>query len=224
MNIYIQNKSTVLEDDQIKELLPALTVYTRHIRQWWGTMQPGLFFQAPLTKEAWQIIIADDSDQAGALGYHDWTEGGRPISYVFAKTDLDYGYDWHVTLTHELAEMIMDPYIARCEQTGNNRFHALELCDPVEDDSLAYQIAAGGVFLRASDFITPLWFVEGASGVFDHKGHCRKALEILSGGYAYYWESGQWYSEDNFGHKYTPEELAEINPTKTRLKKYARAR
>lgn len=222
MNIYIVNESTVIPDEEIEAILPALTTYTRHIRMWWGTMQPGIFFHKPFTGEAWQIIIADDSDQAGALGYHNWTPGGRPVSFVFAKTDLDYGYNWHVTLTHELAEMLMDPYIARCEQTGNNRFHALELCDPVEADELAYPIAAGGSTLMASDFVTPLWFVPNAQGVFDHRKHCTKSLQILNGGYAYYWENGQWVAESNFGEKLTVEELQEREPSKTRLKMYAR--
>lgn len=224
MNIYIFNESTVLRDDEITPILPGLTVYTRHIRAWWGTMQPGLFFQKPLVPEAWQIIIADDSDQAGALGYHDWTPGGRPIGYVFAKTDMEYGYDWQITLTHELAEMLMDPYIARCEQTGNNRFHALELCDPVEADKYAYKISAGGHTIRVSDFITPLWFVPGSTGTFDHMNRCSQPLQILDGGYAYYWENGKWLSEDNFGQTYTPNEFAEKEPGKTRLKKYARDR
>ena len=60
MNLYIVNESSVVDDSEISAILPALTVYTRHIRNWWGSMQPGIFFQKPLVKEAWQIIIADD--------------------------------------------------------------------------------------------------------------------------------------------------------------------
>lgn len=226
MNIYFINESTVLTDDQIKHALPALNVYTRHIRSWWGSMTPGLYFGKPLSTEAWQIVIADDSDQAGALGYHDYTPGGRPIAYVFAKTDLDYGYDWQVTLTHELSEMIMDPYIMRCEQTGNSRFHALELADPVESDDLAYPIVAGGYTVKCSDFVTPLWFVSDApaGSKYDYRGHCTAPLQVLDGGYAYYWENGQWYSEDHLGQKQTVEEFMATHPGKTRLALYARER
>lgn len=222
MNIYIKNVSTVLDDIDIKCLHAPLIIYTRHIRTWWGSMQPGIFFGDPVPMNAWQIIIADDSDQAGALGYHYVTPDGRPISYVFAKTDLDYGYDWQVTLTHELAEMLLDPYVMRCEQTADARFHALELCDPVETDSLAYKITAGGYNLTASNFITPYWFVPEAKGQYDMRGACTNPLQVLSGGYAYYWENGQWYSEDHFGRKYTVEEFADAQPNKTRLSKYAR--
>lgn len=232
MNIYIINESTVLDDDEIAELHAPLIVYSRHIRSWWGTMQPGIFFGeppesvggTPKHRNAWQIVIADDSDQAGALGYHDLTDDGRPISYVFAKTDLDYGYDWRITLTHEFAEMMLDPFIMRCEQTGNQRFHALELCDPVEADELGYEITAGGITMKVSNFITPYWFVPGVSGQFDYCGYCKSPLEVLDGGYAYYWENGQWYSEDHLGQKKTVEEFQAENPGKTRLAMYARER
>lgn len=225
MNIYIINKSTVLHDDEVEALHAPLIIYSRHIRKWWGSMQPGIFFGEPAVQNAWQIIVADDSDQAGALGYHDLTPDGRPISYVFAKTDQDYGYDWQVTLTHEFSEMMLDPYIMRCEQTGNKRFHALELADPVEADDLHYEIKAGGQTMRASDFITPMWFVPGSPGpYYDHLGHCKSPLEVLDGGYAYYWENGQWYSEDHLGKKQTVEEFQAEHPGKTRLALYARDR
>lgn len=225
MNIYLINESTVIKDSQVQAILAPLVLYSRHIRFWWGTMQPGIIFGKPVTTEAWQIVIADDSDQAGALGYHDYTPGGRPIAYVFAKTDLEYGYDWQVTLTHEFAEMMMDPYIMRCEQTGDKRFHALELCDPVEADKLSYVITAGGNTMNASNFITPAWFVPGTTGLaYDHRAYCKRPLEVLLGGYAYYWLNGQWYSEDNFGERLTVEEFAEKHPGKTRLLRYARPR
>jgi hypothetical protein len=224
MNIYIINESTVLSNEEIEATHAPLLLYTRQIRSYWGSMQPGILFGRPKVPTAWQIVIADDSDQAGALGYHDVTDGGRPISYVFAKTDLEYGYDWQVTLTHELAEMMMDPYVMRCEQTGDKRFHALELCDPVEDESMAYIVESGGVKLRASNFITPYWFVPDAVGVYDYLQKCKSPLEVLDGGYAYYWEDGEWYSEDHLGQKYTLERFAVVEPTKTRLALYARTR
>jgi len=224
VNIYIINESTVLSDEEVEATHAPLIVYSRHIRSWWGTMQPGIFYGKPKVSNAWQIVIADDSDQAGALGYHDLTDDGRPISYVFAKTDQDYGYDWQVTLTHEFAEMLLDPFIMRCEQTGDKRFHALELCDPVEADELGYDIVAGGEHMKVSDFITPYWFVSGVSGTYDHKSHCAEPLEVLDGGYAYYWEDGEWYSEDHLGQKQTVAEYTAEHPGKTRLAMYARAR
>jgi len=50
-------------------------------------------------------VILDDSDQAGALGYHDLTSDGLPIGKVFAASDLKAGTSWTVTASHELLEM-----------------------------------------------------------------------------------------------------------------------
>src|SRR5262245_36755463 len=36
----------------------------------------------------WQLIYFDDADTAGALGYHELTHNGQPISKVFVKTTL----------------------------------------------------------------------------------------------------------------------------------------
>ncbi len=36
----------------------------------------------------WQFIYLDDADQAGALGYHDLTDNGQPISKVFVRTTI----------------------------------------------------------------------------------------------------------------------------------------
>src|ERR1700674_639079 len=39
----------------------------------------------------WQFIYFDDADAAGALGYHELTQDGQPISKVFVKTTLQVG-------------------------------------------------------------------------------------------------------------------------------------
>ena len=53
----------------------------------------------------------DDSDQAGALGYHDLTSAGLPMGKVFARTDLQNNLSWTVTVSHELLEILGDPMI-----------------------------------------------------------------------------------------------------------------
>jgi hypothetical protein len=224
VNIYLVNESKVLNDEEVQATLAPLTVYSRHIRSWWGSMQPGIFFGAPAAAEAWQILIVDDADQANALGYHEIGDNLRPLAFVFAKVAQDYGYDWQVTLAHEFAEMLMDPFIARCEQTGDSRFHALELCDPVEDESLGYVIRSGGHIMNVSDFVTPYWFIPGVEGKYDHMGYCTKPLEVLDGGYSYFYEDGQWQSEDHLGEKLSVAAFKKKHPDKTRLERYARPR
>jgi hypothetical protein len=68
------------------------------------------------------------------------TSTGGPLGKVFAKLDLDNSCSWTVTLSHELLEMLADPWINRCAVGSDNKIYALEVCDAVESDDLGYEI------------------------------------------------------------------------------------
>ena len=126
-------------------------------------------------------MFLDDSDQAGALAYHDLTNEGLPISKIFVKTLLSDKATVSVGATHEICEMAVDPWLNSAYQDPQGVFWAGEVCDPVEDDQYGYQI--GGVLV--TDFVTPNWFAhQHAQATMDFKGHSHAAFEVLSGGYA----------------------------------------
>ncbi len=195
MKIYLSNKSTVLTDAEVAAAFPAFKRYLSYVASKWGAWGgASLVLGNPPTQDEWQITILDNSDQAGALGYHDYTPTGKPISKVFAKTDLDFGYSWTVTLTHELSEMIADPWISATMMVSNTREYALEVGDPVESDSLGFNITITGYpSILCSDFALPGWFIPGHPGPYDYKGHCTSPLQVLPGGYAQYTDSGTWH-------------------------------
>lgn len=224
MRIYVVNESTVLTDAEVLNAMPAFTRQTYHVREWWGTTIETLIFGKPPVKDAWQIIIADDADQAGYLGYHDFTPGGRPIAYVYAKTTKDAGLSWTITTSHEMLEMMLDPWITEMMQVNDTQAYALELCDPCESDKFGYQIYAHNLPpVLVSDFVLPNWFIPGSPGQYDYKGHITKPLQILEGGYAYVWEDSTWSALDRHEF-YTVEEFNQRHPGKTRLSRYARDR
>src|SRR4029077_12961182 len=125
-----------------------------------------------------QIVLTDDPDQAGALGYHEMSSNGTPLGKVFARLDVESGSSWTVTLSHELLEMVADPWINWCAQGSDGRIYALEVCDAVESDSLGYEI--DGVLV--SDFITPSWFEPTRADRVDFKRRIAKPLERAAGG------------------------------------------
>lgn len=127
---------------------------------------------------AWVVAVLNDSDQAGALGYHDLTPDGLPLSKVFAGTDRQYNQKVSVTISHELLEMLGDPWINLTAQSDDGKFYAWEACDAVEADELGYEI--GGV--TVSDFVTPHWFGHGA-GPVDFKAQITNAFQLATGGY-----------------------------------------
>lgn len=187
-NIAIVNVSTVVSDAEAAAASAAIEIQiNRDFAPIWGTDQVKL---TPFTKTAtippgwWELVIADNSDQAGALGYHETTVNGDPIGYVFAKDTKSDGLNWTVTFSHEALEMVADPYINSVSEVDNIdstiSFYGTEACDAVEDDSLGYKIGS----VLVSDFVTPEWFIPTLSGKqLDFQKKVSKPLQLLPNGY-----------------------------------------
>jgi hypothetical protein len=192
--VAITNASTCLTDAQVSAVLPPLQrQVTRDFRAYWGVDCQLRF----LTKDEqlpdgwWQISVTDNPDQAGALGYHELSSRGTPLGKVFAGLDLESGASWTVTLSHELLEMLADPWINWCAQGEDGKIYALEVCDAVEADRLGYAI--DGVLV--SDFITPCWFEPTHADRVDFKRRIVKPLELASGGYVSVLDAGGGWTQ-----------------------------
>jgi hypothetical protein len=186
-NISIINASTVLTDAEVRPVVEALQKQvSSDSRPAWGVDAKLNFVgNAPPPDGTWWLAILDDSDQAGALGYHDLTPDGLPIGKVFAGTDLKYGYTWSVTASHELLEMLADPNInlTVLVQTADTAgtLYAYEVCDACEADNDGYEIGV----VKVSDFVFP-WFEDfrtKGSTQFDQTNRIQSPLQLLSGGY-----------------------------------------
>lgn len=205
VHIAIVNESTVVTTDQVRQWAIAIQQQiTLHVAPIWGYR--ATLFTYPTKKgdvippNMWQCAILDDSDQAGALGYHDFTASGQPLGKVFAKTCQQAGSSVSVCMSHEIIEMLADPLLnlmtADPRTQTPTRFYAFELCDPVEDDSLGYHV--GGVLV--SDFVLPGWFVP-ASDVpamqVDWMDRLTAPLSLATGGYMAYYVPGQGWQQPN---------------------------
>jgi hypothetical protein len=196
VHIAIVNQSTVLTDAQVRAVIPALqTQVTRDFYPVWGVNAVLGFYSrtATVPANAWIVYVRDDADVAGALGYHDDLITGLPVTYVFARTAMTYGYSWTVTMSHEILEMLADPWIIMTmfqqytDTTG--RLWAYEVCDACEADQYGYKI--GNVLV--SDFIFPAWFHAEYTSLthrFDFMRYITAPLTILPGGYALYFDVG----------------------------------
>jgi hypothetical protein len=179
------NESTSIADADVQKMIPAFTQqWNKDLQPVWGVDTATFTFvpkgQAP-AKGTWWVVFFDDSDQAGALAYHDLTNEGLPISKVFVKSILSDKSSVSVGATHELCEMAVDPWLNSAYQDPQGTFWAGEVCDPVEDDQYGYQI--GGILV--TDFVTPNWFShQHAQTTMDFKKHAKTAFAVLTGGYA----------------------------------------
>jgi len=148
----------------------------------------------------WPIIIRDN------IGYHaagiHLDKNGQPFSLVKADDARD---TWSVTCSHEMCEMLVDPFGNRLVagasiKPGQGRVNYLvEVCDPSEDAAFAYGV--NGVLV--SDFYTPHFFdPSGAPGVrYSYSGAITSPRTIREGGYISWvdlatniWWQQTWFS------------------------------
>jgi hypothetical protein len=220
--ISVINESTIVTDAEVTTVVAALQQQvTNDFRPVWGTdaelkMVPQ---GAQPTAGTWWLVILDDSDQAGALGYHDLTPDGLPMGKVFAASDLKAGSSWSVTASHELLEMLADPninltvFVQDANTTGT--LYAYEVCDACEDDSFGYQINN----VLVSDFVFPSWFENfraQGSTQFDRMNAIHSPFELLSGGYI-----GTFSITEGSGWQ---QRTAEKHPTNLRHRGYVGSR
>jgi hypothetical protein len=187
--VAIINASTVLGDDSVAAVVPALqTQVSQQLAPVWGIDAQLLFVPTGSSPPGglWWLCVLDNTDQAGALGYHDVTDEGLPLGKVFAGTDMVNGNTWTVTASHELLEMLIDPDINRAvlvqDATGGGKLYAYEICDQCEADQLGYLINGVAV----SDFVFPSWFESfraPGSCQFDAMQQITKPFELAPGGY-----------------------------------------
>lgn len=207
IQIQFVNESSVYAHSDLEQVVAALQkqVY-QDFRPTWGiTAELVVLPQGhkPSADKCWMGIF-DNSDQAGALGYHDLTPHGYPVGKVFAKTDIEVGALTSVTIGHETLEMCGDPFINLTvidPRTG--RLYAYETSDAVEADE--FGILIDGV--KLSDFVLPQFFDPQHTGKgmpLSFGGHVMEPFEIAPGGYLSYLDLNHldkgWQQEVNQDH------------------------
>jgi len=182
---------------------------------------------APL--DAWWIAVIDDADMADALGYHDLTVAGLPIGKVFVKTAISYGERPSVTLSHELLEMLGDPYVNVVVADGLNirRYWAKEVCDAVE--AFSYPITLPATLTKpartveVSDFVLDnYWNTVPTKRPYSFKDNLTGPVPALAkGGYMAFEENGVWDQVVKFQ---SPPPTANQVPTPTHAIEFLRKR
>jgi hypothetical protein len=162
--------------------------YWKHVPAAVVTADPAA--AAELSRRPRHVRIVDRS-RAG-LGVHlDYK--GVPYAEVSATPD------WVTTASHEVVEMMVDPYGHRFAKGpsvnpadgGVEVSYLVEVADPCE--AITYEL--GGV--TVSDFVTPAYY-SGAPGRRDHLGAVKGRLEVLAGGYI------SWVGPDRHWHQLLP--------------------
>lgn len=190
VNIAIINESTVVADSELPAVVAALQrQVSEHFAPVYGVPATLVIFakDAAPPPDFWQLILLDNSDQADALGYHETTAAGLPLGKVFVKTAQKDGEAWPVVASHELLEMLADPWI--CDtvlvqtSAAGGTLYPREICDAVE--GATYEIDG----VQVSDFVLPSYWFPAVAGVdpaapFDWLKQLAAPLPaLLPGGY-----------------------------------------
>lgn len=203
--IYVQNKSSIVTDTELKNDLPAFqAALSKDFAPLWHVDGKLVYITrgtaVPLNAES--ITLVDKGTVAGALAYHEM-KNGVADAIIYVGTSKLGGFAWSVGFTHELWEMLADAPAgagsAVTEQSTNNMIWAREIADPCEADSQGYtRPGADGSPVVISDFVTDRWFGAQSLGPYDFMNHIQAPLVILKGGYAQYWTGTTWVQKTNF--------------------------
>ncbi len=181
--IAIVNEATTGLGYELPKLVAAMqTALDRYFVPVWGTPAKLEVFanKKSIPKGAWPFIFLDHADVPQALGYHDLTKTGVPVTFVFVKTTLADGGDVAVAASHELWEVLVDPAIQLWAENAEGTLWAYEAADAVEEtDFLVDDV-------RISNFVYPSFFEsfrKPKSTQFDHLGLVDRPFKLLKGGY-----------------------------------------
>jgi hypothetical protein len=131
------------------------------------------------------LVLLDQSDQAGALGYHyDLTAAGKPAGKIFVGTARQYNEPWTTVGSHEGIEQYIDPLcnsFAVVTFQGHSVFTLREACDAVESQSYAVgrDLMSNFVLPAYFDTVTP----HPPGTKFDYLGRLTAPMTIAAGGY-----------------------------------------
>lgn len=191
----VLNKTQGLtSDEEVISVMNAVQKQViRDFEPYWDLTAELFFFREDqeenIPSDYWKMIVAPNSDIADALGYHTVDGQGKPIGFAFVNTAEQADIPWSITFSHEVLEMIGDPYanlvvfIQNSNTTG--MLFAYENCDPVQSYDQSYEIDG----IRVSNFVTPSWFgTYNGKAPYDFRENLATPLTITPGGYQLLYE------------------------------------
>lgn len=154
----------------------------------------------------WNVCILDNfpniAMNAKASGYHE-VVNKTPIAYARVNTRYMLGSYFKgiirkngtvvlpprctqgviTTVLHEIAEMIIDPFISERRTDALNRAWVLEVCDHAMSN---WDLVVGGVNVIAPDFTLPAFYTVGANGPYSYRGTAKAPFTLSPGSYGFY--------------------------------------
>jgi hypothetical protein len=192
IQIGIVDTTGKLDMHLVAETAAAINVQvTRDLPQFWTIQATVRVLTNPkqIPSGVWpvQLVKSLPPDEGG---FH-MTKHNQPYAKVIATPQDN---SWTVDASHEIIEMLVDPYGNRLQSSksikivgnsvedGDGEFEYLvEACDPCEDNDFGYSIQG----IVVSDFITPHYYDPVATPAtrYSFNGSLTAPRQLLKGGY-----------------------------------------
>jgi hypothetical protein len=187
---------------------------TRDFAPAWGVPATVAAFPPGSVPPGYWTIVVQKQQPGGELGYHH-RDHREPAAIV------EHTRDWALTASHELLEMLADPWgsrlvVADDPRGTNKRVRVLvEACDPCEN----FSYSVDGI--EVSDFVLPAyygphrWRGEGKSpggpSGYSFTGAVGAPLSLAKGGYLSFVDTkGVWWQQRWFGARRSIARLGRI--------------
>lgn len=211
MNINLVNESKVYSATNFQGLVEATKVFVPLVTKAWGLEAATVSTSASRISGAWNVCVVDSFPNPAmsriALGYHE-VVGGIPISYASQKaynrplglyykgltlkgrviTKPRYSPGCATVALHEIAEMLVDPYIKARKLDGQGRPWVVEVCDHT---SGFFKIDTSAGAVVAPDFTTPAFYDVAGKAPFSYLNVPTAPFTLVSGGYGYWDNNGK---------------------------------
>ena len=207
--INVINKSTLLKDEDFQAMVEACKIQLdRDVAPMWLRGTWNIVTNQP-ESVGYPIVILDNPDHAGALGYHTESPDGKVWGRVFVKPVVDGGGEMltgslsvAAVLSHEVIEAYCDPNVNLWADMNNGKMVCFEACDPVESDSYTV-LTKSGRNVSVSNFVLPAWFdVQAAPGTkLDFMAKVQKPFTMSTGGYMVVFDMNSRQVNNIFGSK-----------------------
>ena len=192
IKVVLVDTTGTVKPDTMAAAAEAINVQvTRDLPQFWNVNATVSYRPKPdsIPQGMWPVQLVKHVPK-GEGGFHQ-TRHNQPYAKAIVTSGSD---DWTIDASHEIIEMLIDPYGNRLQTSNaiaiskgeivetNGKFEYLvEACDPCEANENAYQIDGTMV----SDFITPSFYDPHfiPSARYSLTGAVKKPRQILRGGY-----------------------------------------
>ncbi len=215
VSIGLINESSMVSNDQAATMAAACQIQLDlHVLPAWRLRPVTIKFYADKTQVpgyAWLISVIDTPDVANALGYHN-EQNDRPDGFVFCSPVLNNGggiitslnnITVSSVLSHECIELVGDRFCNEYCDNGSTSW-ALELCDPVQNNS--YTINVNGTNVSVSDFCFESFFNPQAKSPdnmpFNYMKTLSAPFSLDKGGYAIIRTGGPGSESQIFGEQF----------------------